>query len=164
MTYYAFAEDNFPGGSRRDRDRPAPISISARSSGTYRLADEGGDGDGDEVTLLAELIARQRFNLNRTVRLAKHRPGDRTTPEDPIKIASFEELLAALTREVLDGFQQAAGDRFESLQQAEAAMVAAVNALDREKPADAGRPGSGSFASPDRSAAHRCASSSPTAT
>jgi hypothetical protein len=136
VTYYAFAEDNFPGGSRRVETDLRYIDIRPFKR-TYRLADEAGDADGDEVTLLAELIARQRFNLNRTVRLAKQRPGDRTTPEDPIKIASFEELLAALTREVREGFQAAAGDRFESLQQAEAAMVAAVDALDREKPADA---------------------------
>ena len=136
VTYYAFAEDNFPGGSRRTETDLRYIDIRPFKR-TYQLADEGGDEDLGESTTLAELIARQRFNLNRTVRLAKHRPGDRTTPEDPLKIASFEELLAALTREVLDGFQAAVGDRFESLQQAEAAMVAAVNALDREKNDDA---------------------------
>jgi hypothetical protein len=135
LTYYAFAEDNFPGGPRRTETDLRFIDIRPFKR-SYRL-NEGGGEDVGESTTLDELIARQRFNLNRTVRLAKHKPGDRTAPEDPLKIASFEELLAALTREVLDGFQAAAPDQFESLQQAEAAMVAAVDALDREKPTDA---------------------------
>jgi hypothetical protein len=135
VTYYAFAEDNFPGGLRRTETDLRYIDIRPFKR-RYQRADDGG-GEPGESTTLEELIARQRFNLNRTVRLAKHKPGDRAAAEDPLKIASFEELLAALTREVLDGLQAAADGRFESLQQAEAAMVAAVNALDREKHADA---------------------------
>ena len=136
VTYYAFAEDNFPGGSRRVETDLRYIDIRPFKR-TYKLADGAGDEDPGESTTLTELIARQRFNLNRTVRLAKHLPGDRTTPEDPLKITTFEELLAALTREVVEAFQRVAPDQFESLQQAEAAMVAAVNALDREKNDDA---------------------------
>ena len=95
VTYYAFVEDNFPGGSRRIETDLRFIDIRPFKR-TYKLV-EGAGGE-NTPRFLEELIARQRFNLNRTVRLAKHRRGDRTAPEDPLKIASFKELIAALTR------------------------------------------------------------------
>jgi hypothetical protein len=128
ITYYAFAEDNHPGGPKRTETDLRYIDIRPFKR-SYLIA----QGESPQSTTLNELIARQRFNLNRTVRLARHRPGDRAAPEDPLKIASFEELLAALTREVAEGLEGIDPDRFEAVRQAEAAMVAAVNALDHEK-------------------------------
>jgi hypothetical protein len=134
VTYYAFAEDNFPGAPRRTETDLRYIDIRPFKR-SYRLSDPGGEGG--ESTTLEELIARQRFNLNRTVRLAKHRPGDRSEPEDPLKIASFEEMLAGLTREFIEGIEGIAGRRFEMLHDAEASMLAAVDVLDHGKNAEA---------------------------
>ena len=66
LTYYAFAEDNYPAGARADRDRPAlhrhsPVQTRVQAGGERRAAWR----EKDELTSLAELIARQRFNLNR---------------------------------------------------------------------------------------------------
>src|SRR5262249_3558260 len=86
---------------------------------------------------LGELIARQRFNLNRATRLAKHRPSDRVPAEDPLKISGFEETLVAMTREFTEGVEGVVGQRVEPLHQAEEAMLAAVAALDRGRNGEA---------------------------
>ena len=83
-----------------------------------------------EFTSLGELIARQRFNLNRATRLARHKPGDRVVAEDPLKIAGFEETLAGLTREFTEGVEGIVGQRVEPLHAAEEAMLGAIAALD----------------------------------
>ncbi|MEJ7636483.1 MAG: hypothetical protein WKF75_00460 [Singulisphaera sp.] len=87
-----------------------------------------------------ELIARQRFNLNRGVRLARRKPADKGPSEDPFKIAGFEETLVGLTREFTEGIEGIVGERVEPLHQAEEAMLAAVEALDRGRNADAPQP------------------------
>ncbi len=87
------------------------------------------EGEG-ELATLAELIARQRFNLNRANRLAKHKPTDKTFAEDPLKIAGFEETLAGLTREFTEGVEGIVGQRIEPLHAAEESMLAAIAALD----------------------------------
>ena len=76
------------------------------------------------------MIARQRFNLNRANRLAKHKPADKTFAEDPLKIAGFEETLVGLTREFTEGVEGIVGQRIEPLHAAEESMLAAVAALD----------------------------------
>ncbi len=94
LTYYAFAEDNYPAGARRTETDLRYIDIRPFKR-EYKLADSadaGIEGE-DEFATLAELIARQRFNLNRANRLAKHKPTDKTIAEDPLKIAGFEETL-----------------------------------------------------------------------
>ncbi|MEJ7636552.1 MAG: hypothetical protein WKF75_00820 [Singulisphaera sp.] len=99
VTYYAFAEDNFPGGPRRTETDLRYIDIRPFQR-DYRLADPAGGfpGEPDELATLGELIARRRFNLNRAHRLARHRPTDRVDLEDPLKIAGFEETLLSMTR------------------------------------------------------------------
>ena len=76
------------------------------------------------------MIARQRFNLNRANRLAKHKPTDKTIAEDPLKIAGFEETLVGLTREFTEGVEGIVGQRIEPLHAAEESMLAAIAALD----------------------------------
>ena len=83
------------------------------------------------ITTLEELIARQRFNLNRTNRLAKHRTGDKAGAEDPLKITGFEETLVGLTREFTEGVEGLAGEPVEALHRAQEAMTASVEALDQ---------------------------------
>jgi hypothetical protein len=137
VTYYAFAEDNFPGGPRRTETdlRYIDLRVFKRE---YRLADPAsGDGDPMELTTLDELIARQRVNLNRANRLARHRPTDRTEPDDPLKIAGFEEKLFNLTKEFTEGIEQLADARVDSLHKALDAMQASIDALDRSRNAEA---------------------------
>src|SRR5579859_5937175 len=106
VTYYAFAEDNYPGTPRRTVTDLRYIDIRAFKR-EYKLADPAvAMGDPQDSTSLEELIARQRFNLNRASRLAKHKPTDRVSPEDPLKIAGFEETLLGLTREFTEGIEE----------------------------------------------------------
>jgi hypothetical protein len=130
LTYYAFAEDNYPAGARRTETELRYIDIRPFKR-EYKLADSpSGMEPTDEFTTLAELIARQRFNLNRAIRLAKHKPSDKTTAEDPLKIAGFEETLAGLTREFTEGVEGIVGQRIEPLHAAEESMLGAIAALD----------------------------------
>jgi hypothetical protein len=138
VTYYGFAEDNYPGGAHRSETDLRFIDLRPfkREYKKGERSDEEGFGEGRLATL-EELIARQRFNLNRSVRLARKKPGDRSGGEDPLKIAGFEETLAGLTREFTEGVEGVAGQRVEPLHQAEESMLAAVSALDLGKNADA---------------------------
>ena len=68
-----------------------------------------------------EVIARQRFNLNRTIRLSKR-------PDDPSlstvdRIGKFEEELAEATRELAEFLDEREFDGSDLLFQAEAAML-----------------------------------------
>jgi hypothetical protein len=130
LTYYAFAEDNYPAGARRTETELRYIDIRPFKR-EYKLAESGDEMEGTgELTSLGELIARQRFNLNRATRLARHKPGDRVVAEDPLKIAGFEETLAGLTREFTEGVEGIVGQRVEPLHAAEEAMLGAIAALD----------------------------------
>jgi hypothetical protein len=131
LTYYAFAEDNYPAGPRRTETDLRYIDIRPFKR-EYKQAESGDFGmEGeDEFATLAELIARQRFNLNRANRLARRKPTDRTIAEDPLKIAGFEEMLVQMTREFTEGVEGIVGQRIEPLHAAEEAMLAAVKALD----------------------------------
>ena len=139
VTYFAFAEDNFPGAAHRTETDLRYIDIRPFKR-IYKPGQDGDGGDEDQPSSasLEELIARQRVNLNRTNRLAKHRGGDKSEPEDPLKVAGFEEALATLTREFTEGIEQIVDQRVESLHKAEEAMLAAVDSLDHRRYTDAG--------------------------
>ncbi len=131
ITYYAFAEDNFPGTPRRTETdlRYIDLRVFKRE---YKLAEPGsGEGDPGELIALDELIARQRVNLNRAKRLARHKPTDRTEAEDPIKIAGAEEALITLTKEFTEGIEALADARVDALHKALDAMQASLDSLDR---------------------------------
>ena len=131
LTYYAFAEDNNPAGPRRTETDLRYVDIRPFKR-EYKMGESGNadiEGEG-ESTSLAELIARQRFNLNRAKRLAKHKPADKTFVDDPLKIAGFEETLVEMTRELTEGFEGIVGERIEPLHAAEESMLAALAALD----------------------------------
>ncbi len=132
LAYYAFAEDNYPSGSRRTETDLRYIDIRPFKR-EYKAGQDGDPQDlpEDEIATLNELIARQRFNLNRAIRMAKHKPTDKTFAEDPLKIANFEENLANLTRETTEGLEGVVGQRVEPLHQAEESMLGSIDAIDR---------------------------------
>jgi hypothetical protein len=138
VTYYAFAEDNDPAGPKRTETDLRYIDIRPFKR-EYKKG-EAGDEAGGQSTSLNELIARQRFNLNRANRLTRRKPADKGPAEDPFKIAGFEETLAGLTREFTEGIEGIAGERVEPLHQAEEAMLAAVEALDHGRNGDSPKP------------------------
>ena len=137
LSYYAFAEDNYPAGARRTETELRYLDIRPFKR-EYKLA-ESADGmeEAEELTSLAELIARQRFNLNRANRLAKRKPFDKTIALDPIQIAGFEETLVGLTREFTEGVEGIVGQRIEPLHAAEEAMLGSIAALDHGQNAQA---------------------------
>ena len=138
VTYHAFVEDNNPGAPRRTETDLRYIDLRPFKR-AYKLAGAGPGEEEDSQDLIAldELIARQRVNLNRATRLARHRPTDRTAADDPLKIAGFEETLLQLSQEFTAGIEQLADDTVDSLHKALDAMRAAIDALDRSRTADA---------------------------
>jgi hypothetical protein len=132
LSYYAFAEDNYPAGARRTETELRFIDIRPFKREYKQMeSDDGGMEGTDEFATLGELIARQRFNLNRAQRLARHKPGDKAVGEDSIKITGFEEMLAGLTREFTEGVEGIVGQRIEPLHAAEEAMLGSITALDQ---------------------------------
>src|SRR5437867_10879379 len=73
VMYYAFAEDNRPGAAQRTESELRFIDIRPFRR-LYRIVDNGNGmpmEQGPQLKSLEELIARQRYALNRTIQLAR---------------------------------------------------------------------------------------------
>ena len=136
VVYYAFAEDNYPAGPRHTESELRFVDIRPFKQ-TFRRRDPGdGNGDGGDggFTSLDELIRRERYALNRTLRL--DRRTDRFGEEDLTtmdRLVEYQTEIADLTRELaeelLDNLVAGGADDVDVLFQAEAAMVNAVDSL-----------------------------------
>jgi hypothetical protein len=111
ITYYAFAEDNVPGGPRRAQTDLQFIDIRPFRR-LYRAAQGGfggggGGGGGPQLASLEELISRERFILNRTLRIARAvANGQGLDLGDVDQIISLQQETAELTRELADSVAQ----------------------------------------------------------
>ncbi|HJT33863.1 MAG TPA: DUF4175 family protein [Pirellulales bacterium] len=135
VMYYAFAEDIRPGSPQRTETDLRFVDIRPFRR-TYRLVDFDGMGMGQGVQLktLEELIARQRYALNRGVRLS--RTFEHTGQIDLAAVDSltkFEGELAKATRELAEGLEARGIDDTELLYQAEASMLGATDSLSAGK-------------------------------
>ncbi len=141
VTYFAFAEDNFPGGARRTESDLRFIDIRPFRR-TYKLFDPpdgGGAMGGKPLPLLDELIARQRFSLNRTMQLARRMqkvlsagsagPAARDDLTVVDNLIEFQQKLAASTRDLAEALQERNVAGNDLLFQAEESMLAAVDSL-----------------------------------
>lgn len=135
VAYYAFAEDNRPDGPQRTTTELRFIDIRPFLR-TYKLQDAPdempGMGPRRELIFLDEVIARQRFNLNQTIRL-EARSKVRLDPAQVEKIAQFENKLATQTHDLADFLAGLGVDGAAILAQAEEAMLLAVDSLNADK-------------------------------
>jgi hypothetical protein len=133
VAYYAFAEDNRPGTPQRTTTDLRFIDIRPFLR-TYQLVDapEGGAGPQRDLIFLDEVIARQRFNLNQTMRLETHSKA-RLDLAQVEKVAAFENKLATQTHELADFLVGLGVDGAAILSQAEEAMLSAVDSLQGAK-------------------------------
>ena len=138
VMYYAFAEDNRPGSNQRTESDLRFIDIRPFRR-LYRAPDEG-DADammgqqGPQLKSLEELIARQRYALNRTIQLARR--FERSGQSDLAGVDAlikFEAELAKSTRELAEGLEARGIDETELLYQAETAMLGATDSLNAGK-------------------------------
>jgi hypothetical protein len=133
VAYYAFAEDNHPDSPRRATTDLRFIDIRPFQR-TYRLLDtpEAMPGPQRDLIFLDEVIARQRFNLNQTIRL-----GTRATVRIDLveveRVAAFENKLATQTHNLADFLAGLGVDGAAILKQAEEAMLSAVDSLQAGK-------------------------------
>lgn len=130
VMYYAFAEDIRPGSPQRTESDLRFIDIRPFLR-QYRLIDlESGMATAGQFKTLAELIARQRYALNRAVRLS--RAFENTGQVDLAAVDSltrFEGDLATSTREMAVGLEARGISETELLYQAETSMLAAADSL-----------------------------------
>ncbi|HTU17175.1 MAG TPA: DUF4175 family protein [Gemmataceae bacterium] len=134
VAYYAFAEDNRPDAPQRTTTDLRFIDIRPFQR-IYRLFDapEGGmPGPQRDLIFLDEVIARQRFNLNQTIRL-ETRSRVRIDVAQVDRIAAFENKLATQTHDLADFLIGLGVDGAAILSQAEEAMLSAVDSLREAK-------------------------------
>jgi hypothetical protein len=134
VAYYAFAEDNHPDGPQRTTTELRFIDIRPFQR-AYRLMDapeEMPGGPRRELIFLDEVIARQRFNLNQTIRLDA-RAKVRIDLAQVEKTAQFENKLATQTHDLADFLAGLGIDGAAILAQAEEAMLSAVDSLNGAK-------------------------------
>jgi hypothetical protein len=132
VTYYAFAEDNFPGGVHRAETDVRFIDIRPFRR-TYKLLDLPDGTPGAPMRMpasLGELIARQRVALNQAIRLARRPESAGQSEVGTVdRVIEFEQKLATATRESAEFFAQLDVGGNDLLFQAEDAMLAAVDSL-----------------------------------
>ncbi len=139
ISYYAYAEDNAPGGLRRVETELRFVDIRPFRR-TYRMPEPGGGGVGGgrpQLASLEQLIRRERWLLNRSSRLARAvERGERTNLDEVDDAISLQDDTAALTRELADAALEAEAileiteDRVSDLfYAAEEAMMRAIDAL-----------------------------------
>lgn len=134
VAYYAFAEDGRPDAPQRTTTELRFIDIRPFLR-TYRLMDSPDEMPGGmrrEIMLLDEVIARQRFNLNQTMRL-EARSKVKIDLAQVEKIAAFENKLAGHTHDLSEFLAGLGVDGAAILQQAEEAMLSAVDSLNGAK-------------------------------
>lgn len=134
VTYYAFAEDNYPDAAHHSETDLRFIDIRPFRR-IFRLPDPSAPGGANnansvQVRSLNELIARQRFNLNRTIRLdRKTQSGKEPTLVEVDRTATFEDDLSKSTHELADFLAELEFDGSDLLYQAETVMLTAVDSL-----------------------------------
>jgi hypothetical protein len=133
VAYYAFAEDNHPDSPQRATTDLRFIDIRPFQR-TYRLLDtpEAMPGPQRDLIFLDEVIARQRFNLNQTMRVGT-RAKIRIDLTEVERIAAFENRLATQTHNLADFLAGLGVDGAAILKQAEEAMLSAVDSLQAGK-------------------------------
>jgi hypothetical protein len=105
ITYYAYAEDNYFGETRRTTTPLRYIDIRPFKMAFQVVEGEGGSCNGCSVTL-EELIVRQRQNLSQSFAVRDQSPVDQETVE---RLGAAQAELLEKTREFSDGIQQMAG-------------------------------------------------------
>jgi hypothetical protein len=141
VAYYAFAEDNAPDGVRRMETEIRFLDIRPFRR-LFNLPDPAGGGGvggggGRRLASLEQLIRRERWLLNRSLRLARNvERGDRVNLDDVDDAISMQDDTAGLTRELADAAAEIEDnlgieeDRISDLfYAAEEAMMRAVDAL-----------------------------------
>lgn len=136
VMYYAFAEDNRPSSTQRTESDLRFIDLRPFRR-LYRVSDLDPAADmrqGPQLKSLEELIARQRYALNRTIQIGRRFKQSATPDLSGIDgLIKFEAELAKSTRELAEGLEARGIDDTELLYQAETAMLGATDSLSAGK-------------------------------
>ena len=134
IMYYAFAEDIRPGTAQRTESDLRFVDIRPFKRNYALLDPQDGmnmpGNQGPQLKTLEELIARQRYALNRTIQI--HRKAERSGEADLSGVDSlvkFQGEVAKFTRQLAEGLEARGIDDTELLYQAEASMLLATDSL-----------------------------------
>jgi len=132
VMYYAFAEDIKPSGAQRTESDLRFIDIRPFRR-TFRVVDSEdgmGMGQGTKLKSLEELIARQRYALNRSIQIDRRfKQSGQADLAGVDSLVKFQGELAKFTRELAEGLQRRGVDDTELLFQAEQSMLGATDSL-----------------------------------
>ena len=129
--YYAYAVDNREFGPHRTESDIRYLDIRPLRQFYNEIELEPGEGGAGRVLVqLDEIIRRQRFLINRTVRLVRASSDDVSKQLGTIdRMVESESELAGLTRFLAEFFISRGNDDVEALNQAESAMLQASDSL-----------------------------------
>ncbi|MBW8886029.1 MAG: hypothetical protein JF612_14920, partial [Planctomycetia bacterium] len=130
VMYYAFAEDTKPGRPQRTETDLRFIDIRPFRRNYHLLDPAQAMNRGPQLKTLGELIARQRYALNRTIQLDKKQQySGQADVAGTDALIKFESELAQSTREFAEGLLARGIDDIELMFQAETSMLAAADSL-----------------------------------
>lgn len=136
VMYFAFAEDNRPNSPQRTESDLRFIDLRPFRR-TYRVVDPDetpGMNQGPQLKQLDELIARQRYALNRTIQIERRFKQSAEPDLSGVDgLIKFEAELAKFTRELAEGLEARGVTDTELLYQAETAMLGATDSLSAGK-------------------------------
>ena len=128
ISYYAYAIDNRPWGTRRSESEIRYIDIRPLRQ-FFQEVDppmNPGSGAGAVIVQLREIIRRERFLINRTRTLVREGSVDLKVID---RLVKNQSELADLTRFLAEFFISRGNDDVEALSQAEAIMLQASDSL-----------------------------------
>ncbi len=132
VSYFAFAEDNFPGAAHRTETDLRFIDIRPFRQ-RYELY-EGEDGmpqaGGEEIMVLGDLIRRERALLNRTIRVAQRvKAGGKPETDTSNALIEEQQIIADGTLRFADFLVEKQFGGEELIYEAHQAMLGVITSL-----------------------------------
>jgi hypothetical protein len=132
VSYFAFAEDNYPEGTHRTETELRFIDIRPFRQ-RYQLVDMEdpmGMPGGEEIMLLGDLIRRERALLNRTIRVAQRiKAGGAPETDTTDSLIEEQQIIADGTKRLADFLVAMQFGGEELIFEAHEAMLGAITSL-----------------------------------
>jgi len=132
VSYFAFAEDNYPQAAHRTETELRFIDIRPfrQLYELYDMEDPMGPPNGEEILLLGDLIRRERALLNRTIRVAQRvKAGGKPETDTSDALIEEQQTIADATLRFADFLVEKQFGGEELIYEAHEAMLGAITSL-----------------------------------